>query len=82
MNLIYPDKYTNIDSCLLVKTSSIIRILKKHPKISIHHLYNELKQIHLYVTDKEFLFALDILFCFQKIKYYLESDEIGLYHDN
>lgn len=77
MNLLIPDKYIDLKKSLLMKTSSLINILKIHPKISIYKLYNLLKESHSYISDKEFLFAIDILYSFDKIIYDTKHDEIG-----
>lgn len=81
MNILIPDKYTDIKDCFVTKTSFMIKIVSDNKNISLYSLYSELKKEFSFISDMEFIYALDVLYLYDIIFYDKKTDNIRLKND-
>lgn len=81
MNRLLPDKYTNINTCLLTKASYMAKIIIDKKSITVFDMYDLLKLQFSELTDEDFILSLDLLFLYDKINYDVKNDLIRLKSD-
>lgn len=78
MSLLQPNKFTNLDNCLLSFSSEMIQVLLKYRYIKYMDLYNIMKDKFSESVDYYFILSLDLFFLLGKIKYEKDNDILRL----
>lgn len=75
---IKPNKHTDISKSLLKNTTFLIKILGEQEISQFNELYVKYKMRNKNASFKNFILAIELLFCLDRIKYDKNSDLIRL----
>jgi len=75
---IKPNKHTNISKSLLKSTNYLISILIEQENFEFNDLYIKYKMRNSNSSFKNFILAIEFLFCLDRIEYDKENDLIRL----
>lgn len=73
-----PDKHFNLHKSIIVKTTYIINLLITEPYMKFDELYHRFTRKDSGNDFKSFVYALDLLYVLGKIRYFKDTDTIGL----
>ncbi len=72
--MIKPTKHMNLNNSIIKITANILIILKKHKIIEYNELLDKLELIYGKDVRYNFIYCLNLLYLFNKLKYYPKSD--------
>ena len=80
--MLEPEKYMDLDKCILSITSIIIKYMIKNKVVKLNDALSHVEEKINDSINEKFLTALTILYAFNKVEYLAHNDSLSLVNYN